>query len=164
MSRWIACVVSVCLLTGTLVGAEIEWVKKSWKEYGLSMRVPKAMKMATRESRGGWGELYGEVENVQLYVLSKLGEQATEDDIVRFARKEIGTKNVEWELEESGTNLGGWTWYKAYTAVKGKHVYLCGMGTGPKGSYFLYLRTTIKSYKKHEAQYEAWYASLKLLK
>lgn len=142
--------------------AEDEWEKYTAKDYGFEMLIPKGVKLLEREKSGGWGGLYGNYEGVKLYALAKLGAEESREDIRKFAEKECGIPGENWVKIDAAKNSAGWKWYEVYVAEKGGSLIFGGFGTGPKGNYLAFLKTTKADYEEHIADYKAWFASVKL--
>ena len=152
----------VLALFWTAAACAEDWEKYSAKEYGFEMLVPKGVKMIEREKSGGWGGLYANYEGVKLYALAKLGAEETRDDIRKFAEKECGIPGENWTKVDSAKNTAGWKWYEVYVAEKDGALIFGGFGTGLKGNYLAFLKTTKADYDEHKDDYKAWFASVKL--
>ena len=155
------------LLAGALMAlcaqaAWADWKPYSAPSYGFKMLVPAGVTVREREWGGGWGGINANHEGVKLYGLAKLGAKATDAEIEAFAVKTIGIPAGEWKMVDSGTNQRGWNRYKVFRATRGSTLYFGGYGVGPKGNYLLYLETTTADYNAHQADYNAWYESIRL--
>ncbi len=155
-------VVLAVLCAASMCGAEDDWEKYQAKEYGFEMLIPKDAKVVEREKKGGWGGCYVKHEGVEVYALAKLGAEATKDEIRKFAETECGIPGEHWTKTDEGKDQGGWKWFEVYVAEKDNTLIFGGFGTGPKGNYLVFLKTTKEDYEKHKAEYKKWYASVKL--
>lgn len=63
---------------------------------------------------------------------------------------------------DKGENNNGWRWWRTAEASDGHTLVFAGYGTGPKGSYLGFLKTTEEDYEKNKAEYRQWYESVKL--
>lgn len=157
-----------CILTGALLILACvnltagEWVTYKSADYGFEMLVPKGTKVKEQEKEGGWGKLVAKHGADMVVAYAKLGKESSAEDIEAFGLKVVKIPEDKWELLDEGKNNKGWKWYKTYVAKKGKKVYFVGYGSGPKGSYLMFLRTTAKELKANEKDYQNWYESIKL--
>jgi len=150
----------------TLAGASLAlaqgWVQYVAKEYGFSMLMPEGTRFVEKESKGGWGELWAQHEDVKFYGLAKLGEKASAEDIEKVGVRITGIPSSAWKTINKGENQGGWIWYRTVEARANGKLVLGDYGTGPKGSYMLLLETTDEDYNEYKADYVKWYQSIKL--
>ena len=148
-----------CVLLTTSVQAA-DWQNYSATEYGFSMLLPPGVTTKEREWSGGWAGIEAQVESVKLYGLAKLGTQATNAEIEKFAIQTIGIPASAWTQVDQGINQRGWSRYYTFRATQGSKLVFGGYGVGPKGSYLLYLETTPADFAEYRADYEKWYASV----
>ncbi len=139
-----------------------EWKIYKSSDYGFAMLVPEGTKMAGKDFGQGWGGLYCTVEGVELYGLAKLGTQATPEEIEKFAIEVSKIPADNWKLTDSGSGSSGWKWYRTYQATGGDNMVVAVLGTGPRGSYLLFLKTTVSDYNANKSDYMTWYNSLTL--
>ncbi len=91
----------------------------------------------------------------------KLGAFAKPAEIEELAIRMSGIPGPQWtKLDEGKNNKNGWKWYRTYRANSSTHVVFAVVGTGARGSYCIFLRTTIDDFKSGEAAYTKWYNSL----
>mgnify|MGYP003335235192 CR=1 FL=1 len=147
---------------GASAWASEDWVTYRASDYGFSMLVPSGTEFVEREGPNGWAELYAEYDGVQLYGLTKRGEQATAAEIEAVGLKITGIPASKWTTINSGKNQNGWKWYETVEASQGDTLIVGDYGTGPSGSYLLLLRTTSSDYRAHKADYISWYNSIRL--
>ncbi len=152
------------LVSGSFAFAADEWTKYVAKDYGFEMLVPKGAMLVEREQPSGWGELSCKHDGVEFYALAKLGEAEEKKDIRSFAEKTYGVPSQKWTKFDEGKNDNGWIWYEIYVAEKGESLIFGGFGTGPKGNYLVFLKTTKEDYEQHKADYKTWINSVKLSK
>jgi hypothetical protein len=69
----------------------------------------------------------------------------------------------QWDRFDAGADMNGWTWYKSFFATQSGRAFVAGYGTGPKGSYFVYLKTTEAALDKNKDAYKKWYNSIRLI-
>jgi hypothetical protein len=152
------------LFAASLGGAQSGegWESYVAKDYGFSMLVPEGTRFVEREFAGGWGELWAEHEGVKFYALAKLGEQATPEEIEKVGVQLTGIPNSAWKTINEGENQAGWIWFRTVEASQGGKLILGDYGTGKRGSYLLILETTESDYREYKADYEKWYASIRL--
>ena len=164
MRKFLSLALAICVASRFAMAADehAEWEKYETVEYGLSMKIPKGAKVLEREKSGGWGGLQVKHEGVELNALAKLAVFADPDEIHKFAEKECGISAKNWTKVDSGKDKSGWKWYEIYEASHEGTLIFAGMGTGPKGSYLLFLKTTKEDYEKHKPEYKEWFASVRL--
>jgi hypothetical protein len=154
---------AVVMAAGFCRGEEDDdWAVYKAKEYGFQMLMPAGTKMVEREKSGGWGGLHAKIEGIEVYALCKLGEFAEKEEARKFAEKESGIAAEHWKKVDEGKNQKGWTWYETYQAVQGDTVIYGAIGTGPKGSYCIFIKTTKADFEEHKADYKEWYDSVTL--
>ena len=161
---------SFCLVGGVVValiaapavttGGE-GWASYHASEYGYTMLVPEGAKVEEREVAGGWGALHAAHEGVEVLGYARVGEPATPEEIEAFGVKETGIPAERWEQIDAGEGEG-WVWYRTVKASSGEKTVFGGYGVGPKGSDLILLRTTPADFEAHAAEYERWYAGVKL--
>ena len=154
---------SICLLSwGNSIASQSEWEVYRSEKYGFEMLSPKGAKFEEREFKGGLGGLYAKHGVVELFGLAHKGGAATIEEIEEIGEEITGIHGEFWKKIDEGENENGWKIYRAYQAKQGNIVLYAGLGTGPKGSYMLLLKTTADDVAKYEASYQKWYNSLKL--
>jgi hypothetical protein len=143
------------------VASAAPWVVLKDDTYGFGMLMPKGTKPAARDFGGGWAGRYAQYGVTEFYGIAKLGSFGTPEEIEAFAIKASGVAGPLWtKVDEGMNNANGWKWYRSYRANSDTHVLFAVLGTGPRGSYCLFLRTTLADFKKGPAAYESWYNSL----
>ena len=138
------------------------WVEYESKHYGFSMLVPAGTPTKETEWAGGWGGLTAVHDGVKLFGLAKLGARATDDEIEKFAVQTIGIPASAWTQIDQGRDKNGWSRYRTFQATQGSKLVFGAYGVGPKGNYLLYLETTPADFKVYRADYDKWYASIKV--
>ena len=155
-----AMLLAILVLMSTAVRAE-DWTKFSADDYGYSMLVPAGTKMVEKTWSDGWGGLSGDSDGVSVIGVAKLGAPETAEEIEKFGVQVTGIPTSGWSEVDSGKG-NGWTWFKTVTATKGSTVYYGGYGVGSRGSYLIIIKTTTEDFASYRADYDAWYASIKL--
>jgi hypothetical protein len=120
---------------------------------------------ATKESEFGGGDgaaLPPSTTGVKLFGLAKLGAHATDEEIEKFAVQTIGIPASAWTQIDQGKDWNGWSRYRAFQAAQGSKLVFGAYGVGPKGNYLVYLETTPADFKEYKADYEKWYASIRV--
>lgn len=149
------------LIVVSVVAAE-DWGKYESDEYGFSMLVPEGTVFAEKEASDGWGFLYAKSEDVEFYAMAKLGTQATADEIEKVGVKVSGIPDKYWKVIDKGEKKNGWNWWQTVEASDGHTLVFAGYGTGPKGSYLCFVKTTEADYNQYKADYRKWYDSITL--
>lgn len=132
------------------------------EDYGFSMLIPVGMKFEKKEYKGGWGLLTAKHEEIQFYVLGKLGTDASEVEIEEYGVKITDIPAKYWEEIDSGEYEKGWKWYRVVKAVYDNSLVFGGYGVGSKGSYMLILKTKKGDFEKNQKDYMKWYRSIRL--
>jgi len=161
LRRWTALTLLGVLLAATAVLAD-DWSEYRSDEYGFSMKIPAGATFEEKEAADGWGFLHAESEGVEFFALAKLGTQATAEEIEKVGVKISGIDGKHWKVIDKGESRNGWKWWRTVEASDGHTLVFAGYGTGPKGSYLCFLKTTEEDYKAHQAHYKQWYESVKL--
>lgn len=139
-----------------------DWTEYRCETYGFSMLSPEGAELREREWSGGWGGMAGSYGGVELYGLALLGACVDRREIEKFGAKVSGIAEERWRRIDEGRDCGGWKWYRCCVARSEGTVVFGGYGTGPAGSYLLFLKTTAEDFEKHEADYLKWYRSVRL--
>jgi len=139
-----------------------DWETYRSDEYGFSMQVPKGTQFTEKEWEHGWAGLHASYEGVDIYVITRQGTEASAEEIEKVGTRVSGIPENAWKKVDEGKNMNGWKWHRTYKAQKQDAVVLAGMGTGPKGSYLLFLKTTADDLEENETAYKKWYSSLKV--
>ena len=153
---------SALLVSLAAVAIAAGWVEYESKAYGFSMLVPAGTSTKETEWAGGWGGLTAVSDGVKLFGLAKLGAPATDDEIEKFAIQTIGIPASAWTQIDQGRDKYGWGRYRTFQATQGSKLVFGGYGVGRKGNYLLYLETTPADFKEYRADYDKWYASIRL--
>ncbi|MBW1808546.1 MAG: hypothetical protein JRJ87_10160 [Deltaproteobacteria bacterium] len=156
----IALTVSLAFASPGLAG---EWKEAKSEKYGFSMSVPKGTILKAKEWKGGWGGLHANFLGVRLFGIAHLGKKHTAKEIETFGVLVTGIGPKHWKKIDEGRDKNGWEWFKTWKAVRGKLVVLGAYGVGPKGSYLLVLKTSLKSFNRDKAAYMKWYESLRVM-
>lgn len=143
------------------VASASNWVVVKDDTYGFGMLMPPGTKTAGKDYGGGWGGGYAKYGVTEFFGIAKLGVFAKPAEIEELAMRTSGIAGPNWtKLDEGKNNPNGWKWYRTYRANSSTHVVFAVVGTGPRGSYCIFLRTTIADFKKGEAAYTKWYNNL----
>lgn len=154
--------VGICLGLFAQLATAADWRTYQVPSYGFAMLVPAGTAVKEQEWGGGWGGLQAQSDGVKLYGRAKLGAQATDAEIEKYAVQVIGIPAAEWKRVDSGTNQNGWARYRVFEAVRGSRLFFGAYGVGPQGNYLLYLETTVADYNAHKTDYRTWYDSIRL--
>ncbi len=159
MKRMLGLVVVLSLWSAAVSAAP--WIVVKDDTYGFSMLMPKGTKTAAREFDDGWGGGYAKYGVTEFFGIAKLDVWAKMAEIEQFAIAASGIPGPYWtKLDEGKNNANGWKTYRTYRANSDTHVLFAVLGTGPRGSYCIFLRTTVDDFKSGEAAYVKWYNSL----
>jgi hypothetical protein len=140
-----------------------EWHEYKSEKYGFSMKVPPGTEFTEKEAHDGWGFLHAQAEGgPEFFALAKLGEQAKPEEIEAVGVALSGIDAKHWKQIDKGEKKNGWTWWQTHEASDGHNLVFAGYGTGAKGSYLCFLKTTEADYKEHKAKYKEWYESVQL--
>lgn len=153
---------SLALLFVASTASAYTWVPLKSNKYGIAMKVPAGTQLAAKEVGGGWGALWAQFGPAQLFAVAKLGTQHQPAEIETFGIQLTGIAGQYWKMIAQGKGDNGWTWYRIYQAANTTHVVWAVLGTGPKGSYLLLLKTTVADATANTADYKAWVKSLSL--
>ena len=153
----------VIALVALGTGCGKSWEKYSSEKFGFSMLVPKDTKLVSKDYGGGWGGLSADVNGVEIYGAARLGVQAELAEIQAFGTIASGVPLSAWTKESDGKDANGWTWWHTYRASAGDKLLYAVLGTGAKGSYLLFLRTTSSDFEAHKDDYQKWYSNIALL-
>jgi len=153
---------SAFLVALPAIASASEWLQYESKPYGFAMLIPSGTSTKETEWTGGWGGLTAVSEGVKLFGLARLGARATDDEIEKFAVQTIGIPASAWTRIEQGTNKNGWNRYRIFQATQGSKLVFGAYGVGLKGNYLLYLETTPADFKEYRADYDKWYASIRV--
>lgn len=151
-----------CFSTRWNAGAEEGWKDYRLAEYGLQMSIPKGSVIKIKEFPRGWAGAYAEYEHDEFWGLAKQGATMSADEMVSYGATISGIPESYWKTVDEVKDVNGWTWYSGYKAVSGGKVVYAGLGTGPKGSYLMILKTTPEEASKSWNTYEIWYKTLKI--
>jgi hypothetical protein len=144
------------------VASAAAWVVVKDDTYGFGMLMPKGTKTVGRDFGGGWGGGYAKYGVTEFFGIAKLGTFAKPEDIEAFAIQASGIPGNQWTKVDEGRKSNGWKWYRSYRANSSTHVVFAVLGTGPRGSYCIFLKTTLDDFNKGPAAYQSWYNSLTL--
>jgi hypothetical protein len=128
--------------------------------FGFAMLVPPNSTWAAKDFGGGWGGIFTKTGVTEFTGLVKLGEYASPAELEGAAVKVTGVPGAAWKKVDEGQNKAGWKWWRSYEATGNGKVLLAVIGTGPKGSYLLFLGTTAADLAANRALYREWYNKL----
>jgi hypothetical protein len=152
----------VLMALGAQLALAAGWVVLKDDKYGFAMLMPQGTRTSSREWKGGWGGGYAKYGVTEFFGIAKLGVQASPNDIESFAIQASGIPGPSWTKVDEGKGMNGWKWYRTYKAQDDTHVVFAVLGTGRRGSYCIFLKTTIADFNQGQAAYEQWYQSLTL--
>ena len=162
--KTVAAMVAGLMLIAVNVSADTaQWREFKWKQFGIALQAPSQTAFVMRERDDGWGELHGSAGQAYFRIICKLDVQATEPQIQAYAEKEFGVSSKQWEIFDAGAETNGWNWYKSFFATQTGEAFVAGYGTGTKGSYLVYLKTTETALDQNREAYKKWYHSIRLI-
>jgi len=161
MKRVLFTMTALICLMGFVAAANADWRVEKSDEYGIGMLVPSDMKMAAKAD-GKWAGFYGKLGVVEIFGLVNKGTFSKDEEIGEFAIKISGVPANAWKEVDKGQNAAGWKWWRTFQATDGKNLVYALYGHGPKGSYLIFLSTTVADYTANKAAYLKWYNSITL--
>jgi hypothetical protein len=150
----------VLMLAGAALAAD--WGIFKSDKFGFAMLVPPNSQWAAKDYGSGWGGIFTKSGVTEFVGIVKLDSQGTPVELENAAIKLTGIPAAGWKKVDEGTNKAGWRWWRTYEATGNGKVLLTVLGTGPKGSYVLFLGTTAADMAAHRPQYQEWYNKLTL--
>ncbi|MBI2901845.1 MAG: hypothetical protein HYY17_16795 [Planctomycetes bacterium] len=160
--RAVLAALAVLAGTGAVASPSDEWSEYGCEKYGFTMLVPKGTEWAEKEYENGWGGLYARTEDAEFFGIARLGTWTSLEEIERFGVEATGVPAEAWKKIDAGKDKGGWREYRTYGCEHEGVVVFAAVGTGPSGSYLLFLKTTAECAQKNAKQYETWYRNVKL--
>ncbi len=140
-----------------------QWVLYKSDDFGFQMAVPEGTAIADKDFGGGWGGLYAAYGDAEIFGVSKLGAEASYDDIEAFAVNVSEIPADKWTQGPSGSNANGWKDWRTAHVTDGKDTVIAIYGHGPKGNYLLFLKTSNEDLTRNTASYEKWGDNVVLL-
>jgi hypothetical protein len=150
------------LVVLTLCGlaAAANWAVFKSDKFGFAMLVPPGTQWAAKDYGKGWGGIHTKTGITEFVGIAKLKEYASPAELEASAVLLTGVPAKAWKKVGEGTNRNGWKWFRTYEATGNGKVLLTVLGTGPKGSYVLFLGTTAADVAANKPLYLKWYDSL----
>lgn len=155
--------VFLCLGLGAPAMAQGWSVFKS-DRFGFAMLIAPGTTWVARDYGYGWGGIGAKKGVLEFAAIVKLGYAAQPKELGDSAIQLTGVPAPGWRKVDSGSGNAGWTWWQTYEARNNAtgRVLFTVLGTGPRGSYILFLGTTQADFAAHKALYDQWYRSLTL--
>jgi hypothetical protein len=160
-TAWIGLALLLCA-QAALAAKAAKWIVLKDDTYGFAMLMPQGTRTASRDFGGGWGGGYARYGVTEFFGIARLGVQAKPAEIEAFAIEATGIPGPNWVKSDEGKGINGWKWYRTYRAQDQTHVVFAVLGTGRRGSYCIFLKTTIADFNEGQAAYVRWYQSLTL--
>ena len=149
------------LMLAPMVSAE-EWSTYRSDKFGFSMLIPQGLAPHDKDFGDGWAGIYARQGGIELYGVAKLGIQESPEKIESLGISLSQISREKWKKVDQGRKINGWKWWRTYRASNQKMVVYAVLGTGKKGSYLLFLKTTVGDFKVNEKSYTKWYTSLRV--
>jgi hypothetical protein len=163
--RLISLAVSVSLLGPGLAApaAAQGWSVFKSDRFGFAMLIAPGTQWQARDYGKGWGGIRAQKGVLEFAAIVKRGFAATPRQLGDAAIALTGVPAAGWRKVDEGKGMG-WKWYQTYEARHpgNGRVLFTVLGTGPRGSYVLFLGTTQADFAAHKALYDQWYRSLTL--
>jgi hypothetical protein len=153
----------VCLALATPAAAQGWSVFKS-DRFGFAMLVAPGTEWVARDFGRGWGGIRAEKGVLEFVAIVKRGYAAPPRELGDAAIALTRVPAAGWRKVDEGKRYAGWNWWQTYEARNDAagRVLFTVLGTGPRGSYILFVGTTQADFRRNRALYDQWYRSLTL--
>lgn len=132
--------------------------------FGFAMLVAPGTRWEARDYGNGWGGIRAQKGVLEFVAIVKLGYSAPPKELGDSAILLTGVPAAGWRKVDEGKGMNGWKWWQTYEArnsATGRLLFTV-LGTGPRGSYILFLGTSQADFAAHKGLYDQWYRSLSL--
>ena len=142
-------------------------INSASKAEGFKAYVPVAAEAKAVGTEEGWGALEMKIGLATVRAVAKLGAAVKFPVMKAFVSVLTAIPTGDWCLvDKEKSSLQddnrGWIQSKTFKAVNGDNLVFCRMGHGPKGSYIVFLQTTVEDFKANKEDYMEWYESVTL--
>ena len=149
-----------------LAGAAMaqNWSVFKSDRFGFAMLVAPGTRWEARDFGNGWGGMHARTGVVEFVGIVRMGHHDSAAEMEQAAVRLTKIPAAAWRLEDQGSGRNGWKWWRTYQApIEGSgRIIFAVLGTGPRGSYVLFLETTREDFTANRPLYQQWYKSLKL--
>jgi len=160
----------VPLLAASLALVSQSYAATPWTEYknqdlGFQMLVPSGAVPVTQVGTGGWGSVSFKAGTATtVTAIAKMGPAQPVDRIREYAVGVSGIPVDNWMRvgDPMRDPAAGFQWVESWTASDRKALVVAVLGHGPRGSYVIFITTTVKEYTKAQAQFTRWTSSIKV--
>jgi hypothetical protein len=132
--------------------------------FGFAMLVAPGTRWEARDFGQGWGGVRAQKGVLEFVAIVKLGYAAPPKELGDAAILLTKVPAAGWRKVDQGKGASGWSWWQTYEARNDAagRVLFTVLGTGPRGSYILFLGTSQADFTRNRALYNQWYRSLTL--
>lgn len=132
--------------------------------FGFAMLVAPGTRWVAADFGQGWGGIRAKKGVLEFVAIVKLGYFAPPKELGDAAIALTGVPAAGWKKVDEGKGNSGWKWWQTYEArnAAAGRVLFTVLGTGPRGSYILFLGTSQADFAAHKGLYDQWYRSLSL--
>jgi hypothetical protein len=147
------------LLVCTLAHAE-DWKVLHSDKFGFMMLLPRGAAWVGTDWGYGWGGCRVSQGVYQFGAMVKLDAYAGLQELEGAAVMMSRVPAAYWSLVDDQRDTNGWIWRRTYMVQYGDRALYAVLGTGPRGSYVLFMETTLSDLMSQQALYRQWYDSL----
>jgi hypothetical protein len=145
-------------------GAASSWIEYRNEELGFQMLVPSGVKPAIQSGGGSGSVLFRAGKATTVAAVASIGPQQPIDRLREYGVAVTGVSVGQWTRmgDPLRDTPAGFSYVESWTASDGKGLLIAILGHGPRGSYVIFVTTTVDTYKKAQPEFVAWAQSIKV--
>jgi hypothetical protein len=157
---------ALLLLLGlaTPAAAASSWVEYRNVDLGFQMLVPAGVKPVTQSGGASGSVSFRAGKATTVTAIASIGPQQPIDRLREYGVAVTGIPADVWKRvgDPMRDTPAGFSYAESWTASDGKGLLIAILGHGPRGSYVIFVITTVEAYKKAQPEFMGWAESIKV--
>ncbi len=151
-------------LAATAAGAAPRWIEYRNEELGFQMLVPPGAKPVTQSSGASSSVSFRAGKATTVAAIASIGPQQPIDRLREYGVAVTGIPAEHWKRvsDPMRDTPAGFSSVESWTASDGKGLLIAILGHGPRGSYVIFVITSVDEYKKAQPEFVRWAESIKV--
>jgi hypothetical protein len=140
------------------------WVEYRNEEFGVQMLVPPGVKPAIQTGGASGSVLFRAGKATTVAAVVGIGPHQPIDRLREYGVSVTRVPAGDWTRvgDPMRDTAAGFSYAESWTASDGKGLLIAILGHGPRGSYVIFVTTSINEYKKAQPEFMRWAESVKV--
>jgi hypothetical protein len=151
-------------LSALPAGAAPPWIEYRNEELGVQMLVPPGVKPVTQIGGASGSVLFRAGKATTVAAVVGIGPQQPIDRLREYGVSVTRVPAGDWTRvgDPMRDTPAGFSYAESWTASDGKGLLIAILGHGPRGSYVIFVITSVDEYKKGQPEFVRWAESIKV--